>query len=119
VSQANAGAAPGVPAGAGGKRLSAELDGLRERMRGLGFGYDEIAAEVSRRFPVRPRQAYRLAWGWTLDQAAARCSERAAREGTGPHTPAGMTGPHLGELEKWPHSAQADGGRAVPARQDL
>ena len=30
------------------------MDGLRERMRGLGFSYDEVAAEVSRRYPVRP-----------------------------------------------------------------
>ena len=41
-------------------------------MRGLGFGYDEIAAEVSRRYRMRPREAYRLAWGWMLDQTAAR-----------------------------------------------
>ncbi len=106
MSQANAAAVPGVPAGAVRKGLSAELDGLRKRMRGLGLGYDEIAAEVSRRFQVRPREAYRLAWGWTLDQAAARFSERAAREGTGPHARAGMTGPHLAELEKWPQSAR-------------
>jgi hypothetical protein len=30
------------------------LDGLRDRMRGLGFRHDEIAAEVSRRYQVRP-----------------------------------------------------------------
>ena len=34
-----------------------EMDRLRERMRGLGFSYDEVAAEVSRRHPGRPRQA--------------------------------------------------------------
>jgi transcriptional regulator with XRE-family HTH domain len=86
------------------KGFKAELDGLRERMRGLGFGYDEIAAEVSRRYQVRPRQAYRLAWGWTLDQVAARFNERAASEGTDPEGRAGMTGPHLCELEQWPDS---------------
>ena len=80
------------------------MDRLRERMRGLGFSYDEIAAEVSRRYQVRPRQAYRLAWGWTLDQAAARFNERAASEGTDPDGRAGMTGPHLCELERWPDS---------------
>jgi hypothetical protein len=47
----------------GRKGLTAELDRLRDQMRGLGFSYDEIAIEVSRRYPVRPRQAYRLAWG--------------------------------------------------------
>ena len=101
---------------AGRKGFKAEMDGLRERMRGLGFSYDEIAAEVSRRYQVRPRQAYRLAWGWTLDQAAARFNERAASEGTDPEGRAGMTGPHLCELEQWPNSdAQAVGVRAVPA----
>jgi transcriptional regulator with XRE-family HTH domain len=86
------------------KGFKAELDGLREQMRALGFGYDEIAAEVSRRYQVRPRQAYRLAWGWTQDQAAARFNERAASEGTDPDGRAGLTGPHLCELEQWPNS---------------
>ena len=30
------------------------MDGLRDRIRGLGFGHDEIAAEVPRRYRVRP-----------------------------------------------------------------
>ena len=80
MSQANTGTVAGVSAGARQKGFKAELDGLRERMRCLGFGYDEIAAEVSRRYRMRPREAYRLAWGWTLDQTAARFNERAARE---------------------------------------
>jgi len=104
VSQAIRGATAQAPAVTRRKGFKAELDGLRERMRGLGFGYDEIAAEVSRRYQVRPRQAYRLAWGWTLDQVAARFNERAASEGTDPEGRAGMTGPHLCELERWPGS---------------
>jgi transcriptional regulator with XRE-family HTH domain len=100
VSQASAVAAPRP----GARGFKAEMDGLRERMRALGFGYDEIAAEVSRRYQVRPRQAYRLAWGWTQDQAAARFNELAAGEGTDPEGRAGMTGPHLCELEQWPNS---------------
>ena len=80
------------------------MDGLRERMRALGFGYDEIATEVSRRYQVRPRQAYRLAWGWTQDQVAERFNELAAGEGTDPDGRASMTGPHLCELEQWPNS---------------
>jgi transcriptional regulator with XRE-family HTH domain len=106
VSQASRGATAEIPAVAGRKGFKAELDGLRDRMRGLGFSYDEIAAEVSRRYQVRPRQAYRLAWGWTLDQAAARFNERAASEGTDPGGRAGMTGPHLCEVEQWPGSAR-------------
>jgi hypothetical protein len=52
MSQASAVAVPGVP-GPGVRGFKAELDGLRERMRGLGFSYDELASEVSRRYHVR------------------------------------------------------------------
>jgi len=103
VSQASAVAAPGV-LGPGVRGFKPEMDRLRERMRGLGFSYDEIAIEVSRRYPVRPRQAYRLAWGWTLDKVAERFNELAAREGTDPEGRAGMSSPHLCELERWPDS---------------
>jgi transcriptional regulator with XRE-family HTH domain len=100
VSQASTVAAPGP----GVRGFKAEMDGLRERMRGLGFSYAEVAAEVSRRYPVRPRQAYRLAWGWTLDQVAERFNQCAAGEGIDPDGRASMTGPHLCEIEKWPNS---------------
>ena len=100
MSQASAVAAPGP----GVREFKAEMDGLRERLRGLGVSYDEVAAEASRRYPVRPRQAYRLAWGWTLDQVAERFNECAAGEGTDPDGRASMTGPHLCEIERWPDS---------------
>ena len=106
VSQANARPVPAVPAGGRRKGFKAELDGLRDRMRTLGFTCDEIAAEVQRRFRARPREAYRLAWGWTLDQAAERFNERAAREGADPQARASMTSPHLCEVEKWPRSTR-------------
>ena len=104
MSQASTGTVPTVSAGVRRRGFKAEMDGLRDRMRGLGFSYDEIAAEVSRRYQVRPRQAYRLAWGWTQDQAAARFNELAAGEGTDPDGRASMTGPHLCEVEQWPNS---------------
>ena len=103
MSQASAVAAPGV-LGPGARGFKLEMDRLRERMRGLGFSYDEIAIEVSRRYQARPRQAYRLAWGWTQDQAAARFNELAASEGTDPDGRASMTGSHLCEVEQWPNS---------------
>ncbi len=104
MSQAIRGATAQAPAAVRRKGFKAEMDGLRERMRALGFGYDEAAAEVSRRYQARPRQAYRLAWGWTQDQAAARFNELAAGEGTDPDGRASMTGPHLCEIEQWPNS---------------
>ena len=86
---------PDAQVAAGGKGFKAELDGLRERMRGVGFGYDEIAAEIGRRYRVRPRQAYRLAWGWSLEQAAARFNEEAARQDADPEARAGLTASRL------------------------
>jgi hypothetical protein len=41
---------------AGRKGFKAELDALRERIHGLGFSYDEIVAEIGRRYRVRPRE---------------------------------------------------------------
>ncbi len=84
--------------------LKAELDGVRERMRTLGFSCDEVAAEVSRRYQVRPRQAYWLARGWTQDEAAARFNELAASQGTDPDGRASMTGSQLCEVGQWPNS---------------
>ena len=91
---------------AGGKGFKAEMDGLRERMRGLGFSTDEIAAEMGRRYRLRPRQAYRLAWGWSLDQAAARFNDRAARQDADPDARASLTGSRLSEYEHWPRSSR-------------
>jgi hypothetical protein len=48
------GATPQVSAAAGRKGFKAGLDDLRERMRRLGLGHDEIAAEITRRHRVRP-----------------------------------------------------------------
>jgi hypothetical protein len=99
-------ATPQVSAAAGRKGFKAGLDDLRERMRRLGLGHDEIAAEIARRHRVRPRESYRLAWGWTLSHAAERFNALAAQQGTDPQARAVMTGPHLCEYERWP-----DGGR--------
>ncbi|WP_322762374.1 hypothetical protein [Frankia sp. Cr2] len=82
--------------------LKAEQDDLRSRMRTLGLGYDEIAAEFSRRYRLRPRAAWRHAYGWTLKQAADQINTFTARAGMDPDGKAGMTGPHLCEHEQWP-----------------
>ena len=97
---------PDISVATGRKGFKAEVDDLRERMRRLGLGYDEIADELGRRYRTRPRESYRLAWGWSLNHAAARFNALSAKEGTDPKARAGMTGPHLCEHERWP-----DGGR--------
>ena len=56
---------PDVSVAAGRKSFKAELDGLRDRMRGLGFPtIDEIAAEIGRRYRTRPRDTYAAAGAW-------------------------------------------------------
>lgn len=88
------------------KGSKAELDALRERMRGLGFSYDEIAAEIGRRYRARPREAYRLAWGWSLEQAAARYNDGAARADADPEARASLTSSRLSEYEHWPRTTR-------------
>ena len=97
---------PDAQVAAGSKGFKAELDGLRDRMRGLGFSYDEIAAEIGRRYRLRPRQAYRLAWGWSLEQAAARFNDRAARQDADPDARASLIANRLSEFEHWPRSSR-------------
>jgi transcriptional regulator with XRE-family HTH domain len=100
--QAPADEPPHVPATAGRKGRRAELEDVRDRMRRLGLGRDEIAAEIARRYRVRPRESYRLAHGWTLGHTAERFNALSAQQGTDPHARAGMTGAHLCEHEGWP-----------------
>ncbi len=75
-------------------------------MRSLGFPHDEIAAEIGRRYRARPREAYRLAWGWSPEKAAARFNEHAARRDADPEARTGLTGSRLSEFEHWPRSAR-------------
>ena len=98
------GTVPRITVMAGRKGVKAELEDLRERRRGLGLGHGEIAGEIGRRYRVRPREAYRLAHGWTLGQAAARFNTRAAELGTDPDGLASLAGNRLCEYEKWTHS---------------
>jgi hypothetical protein len=98
------GTVPRLSVAPGRKGFKAELEELRERMRGLGLGHGQIAGEIGRRYRLRPREAYRLAHGWTLGQAAARFNARAADLGTDPGGQASLAGNRLCEYEKWPHS---------------
>jgi Helix-turn-helix domain len=75
-------------------------------MRALGFPYGEIAAEIARRYRARPREAYRLAWGLSLERAAARFNDHAARADADPETRASLTGSRLSEWEQWPRTGR-------------
>src|SRR5258708_10308990 len=72
-------------------------------MRALGLSHRQIAVEFARRYHLRPRAAWRHAWGWSLAEAAERVSSYAARGGLDPGTGAvTVTAPHLSEYENWP-----------------
>ncbi len=84
--------------------LRAQQRRLREQMRGLGMSYAEIAAEMARRYKLRPRAAWRIAWGWTLEEAAGRYNALRARGA--PEAVTSLTGSRLSEWENWPFSAR-------------
>ncbi len=79
-----------------------EQEELRIRMRAAGMTLEEIAVEFARRYRLRPRAAYRLAHGWTQQEAADRINAHAARAGLDPEGIAAMSAPRLSELENWP-----------------
>jgi hypothetical protein len=82
----------------------AEQRRLREQMRGLGMSRAEIAAEMARRYKLRPRAAWRTAWGWTLPEAADRYN---ALRGQGQAQPVtALTASRLSEWENWPFSTR-------------
>ena len=55
---------------------------------------------------ARPREAFRLAWGWTLEQAAARFNGHAATRDADPEARASLTSSRLSEYEHWPRSTR-------------
>jgi hypothetical protein len=59
--------------------LRGEQRVLREEMRALGLSHRQIAVEFARRYQLRPRAAWRHAWGWSLAEAAERISSYAGR----------------------------------------
>ncbi|ONH54623.1 hypothetical protein CcI49_30135 [Frankia sp. CcI49] len=83
-----------------------EQDELRTRMRATGMSHHEIAIEFARRYRLRPRAAYRVAHGWTQQQAADRINAHAVRAGLDPDGTAPMTAPRLSEVENWPRPAR-------------
>jgi transcriptional regulator with XRE-family HTH domain len=91
--------------------LRKEKRDLREKMRSMGLGYRDIAAEFARRYSLRPRAAWREAYGWSLQETADRINEFRGQVGLDPGGFAGMTAPHLSEHENWPGHGPAPSGR--------
>jgi hypothetical protein len=91
--------------------LRSEKRALREKMRALGLGHREIAAELGRRYRFRPRAAWREAHGWSLKEAAERINAHRGAAGLDPGGTAGMTAAHLCEHENWPGPGPGPSGR--------
>ncbi|MEU7944161.1 helix-turn-helix transcriptional regulator [Micromonospora taraxaci] len=73
----------------------AQRDHVRQTLAGFGATPAVIAAELQRRFGLRPRDAFRQAHGWTQDAVA----ERLNANGTGSAT---ITGARISDYERWP-----------------
>ncbi|MGH3864851.1 MAG: hypothetical protein ACRDQ4_01715 [Pseudonocardiaceae bacterium] len=78
-----------------GNSPKAERDELRDRMRGYGCTVSQIAAEMSRRFNLRPRVAWRHALGWPQWKLAQRYNTD--------HPGARLSDNRISEFEAWPH----------------
>jgi hypothetical protein len=91
--------------------LPAEKRALREKMRALGLGHREIAAEFARRYRLRPRAAWREAHDWSLREAAAQINAYTGTVGLDPGGISSMTAPHLCEHENWPGPGPQPSGR--------
>jgi hypothetical protein len=100
-------------------RLSerAQQKALRQQLREHGRDDAAIAAEFARQYRMRPRKAWRHAYGWTLREAATRINELAAQDGLDPQSRAGMTAAHLCEYEDWPGEASPGSGREPTGRK--
>src|SRR5260370_6689865 len=91
--------------------LRAEQRALREKMRELGMSRRQIAIEFARRYRLRPRAAWRNAYGWSLTEAAEQISTYAARAGLDSGATVAMTAAHLCEHENWPGEGHEPAGR--------
>jgi tetratricopeptide (TPR) repeat protein len=78
-----------------GNSAKAQRDQLRDRMRALGCAPPQIAAEMGRRFKLRPRVAWRHALGWPQWKVAQQYNTL--------HPGARLSDHRVSEYESWPH----------------
>ncbi|MFD5754582.1 XRE family transcriptional regulator [Streptomyces sp. NPDC127044] len=77
----------------------ADRDVLRQDMTVAGCTLADIAIEMRTRFRMRPREAWRHAHGWTLQQAADRITQVST---TRPGESVAADASLVGKWEKWP-----------------
>lgn len=89
----------------------AERDGLRREMLRMGCTPAAVARQIGRRWQVRPREAYRHAYGWSQEGVARRFADVVARlevarthfgPGSPPPSATAISGSRIGEYERWP-----------------
>ncbi|GGL41198.1 hypothetical protein [Planomonospora parontospora] len=77
-------------------------EALRQEMQEAGCSLAEIVTEMRTRWRMRPREAWRHAYGWTLQQVADRIdAAAAARPGSALACDASL----VGKWERWPDRA--------------
>ncbi|KPI22955.1 hypothetical protein OV320_1003 [Actinobacteria bacterium OV320] len=77
----------------------ADRDALRQDMTAAGCTLADIAIELRSRFRMRPREAWRHAHGWTLQETADRITQAStSRPGESVAADASL----VGKWEKWP-----------------
>jgi transcriptional regulator with XRE-family HTH domain len=91
--------------------LRKEKRELREGMRATGLDYRQIASEFARVYKLRPRAAWREAYGWSLQDAADKINAYRGNVGLDPRGLSGMTSAHLSEYENWPGCGETSSGR--------
>jgi hypothetical protein len=91
--------------------LRAEQRALRERMRDQGMSTGQIALGFAQHFGLRPRAAWRTAYGWSLTEAAEQINAYAAGSGLSNGGTVAMTAAHLCEHENWPGQGPVPTGR--------
>lgn len=91
--------------------LRREKRELRESMREAGLEYRQIATEFARVYKLRPRAAWREAYGWSLQDAADKINAYRGNVGLDPGGLSGMTSAHLCEYENWPGYGEPPSGR--------
>ncbi|MFF3375759.1 XRE family transcriptional regulator [Streptomyces sp. NPDC002680] len=77
----------------------ADRDALRHDMTGAGCTVADVAIEMRIRFRMRPREAWRHAYGWTLQEAADRITQISSRR---PGEAVAADASLVAKWEKWP-----------------
>lgn len=96
-----------------------DVDGVRLRLQSWGAPRDVIAAEISRRYGYRPRQAFRLAHGWNQAEAAERYNQLVQTRGPAHAGRDTMSPSRVSEYERWPGSTRKPSVYALAAFAEL